>query len=55
MRNLIAVRTGSKYSPRPDEKDASGKGTDNAAKQWKERERAHFKKICIRRGLAVDG
>lgn len=55
MRNLIAVRTGSEYSPRPDEKDASGKCTDNATKQWKEMERAHFKKICIRRGLTVDG
>ena len=55
MRNLIAVRTGSEYSPRPDEKDASGQCTDNATKQWKEMERAHFKKICIRRGLAVDG
>lgn len=55
MRNLIAIRTGSEYSPRPDEKDASGKCTDNATKQWKEMERAHFKKICIRRGLAVDG
>lgn len=55
MRNLIAVRTGSEYSPRPDEKDASGKCTDNATKQWKEMERAHFRKICIRRGLAVDG
>lgn len=55
MRNLIAVRTGSEYFPRPDEKDASGKCIDNATKQWKEMERAHFKKICIRRGLAVDG
>lgn len=55
MRNLIVVRTGSEYSPRPDEKDASGKCTDNATKQWKEMERAHFRKICIRRGLAVDG
>ena len=55
MRNLIAVRTGSEYSPRPDEKDASGKCTDNATKQWKEMERAHFRKICVRRGLAVDG
>lgn len=55
MRNLIAVRTGSEYSPRPDEKDASGKCTDNATKQWKEMERAHFKKICVRRGLIVDG
>ena len=55
MRNLIAVRTGSEYSLRPDEKDASGKCTDNATKQWKEMERAHFKKICIRRGLTVDG
>lgn len=55
MRNLIAVRTGSEYSPRPDEKDASGKCTDNATKQWKEMERAHFKKICVRRGLVVDG
>lgn len=55
MRNLIAVRTGSEYSPRPDEKDASGKCIDNATKQWKEMERAHFRKICIRRGLAVDG
>ncbi len=55
MRNLILVRTGSEYSPRPDEKDASGKCTDNATKQWKEMERAHFRKICIRRGLAVDG
>lgn len=55
MRNLIAVRTGSEYSPRPDEKDASGKCIDNATKQWKEMERAHFKKICIRRGLVVDG
>lgn len=55
MRNLIAVRTGSEYSPRSDEKDASGKCIDNATKQWKEMERAHFKKICIRRGLAVDG
>ena len=55
MRSLIAVRTGSEYSPRPDEKDSSGKCTDNATKQWKEMERAHFKKICIRRGLAVDG
>lgn len=55
MRNLIAIRTGSEYSPRPDEKDASGKCTDNATKQWKEMERAHFKKICIRRGLVVDG
>ena len=55
MRNLIAVRTGSEYSPRPDEKDASGKCTDNATKQWKEMERAHFRRICIRRGLAVDG
>lgn len=55
MRNLIAVRTGSEYSPRPDEKDASGKCTDNATKQWKEMERTHFKKICVRRGLVVDG
>lgn len=55
MRNLIAIRTGSEYSPRPDEKDASGKCTDNATKQWKEMERAHFKKICVRRGLVVDG
>lgn len=55
MRNLIAVRTGSEYSPRPDEKDASGKCTDNATKQWKEMERAYFKKICIRSGLVVDG
>lgn len=55
MRNLIAIRTGSEYSPRPDEKDASGKCTDNATKQWKEMERAHFRKICIRRGLVVDG
>ena len=55
MRNLITIRTGSEYSPRPAEKDASGKCTDNATKQWKEMERAHFKKICIRRGLAVDG
>ena len=55
MRNLIAVRTGREYVPRPDEKDASGKCTDNATKQWKEMERAHFRKICIRRGLAVDG
>lgn len=55
MRSLIAVRTGSEYSPRPDEKDASGKCTDNATKQWKEMERAHFKKICVRRGLVVDG
>jgi len=55
MRNLIAIRTGSEYSPRPDEKDASGKCTDNATKQWKEMERVHFKKICIRRGLVVDG
>ena len=29
MRNLIAVRTGSEYSPRPDEKDAS-ESADNA-------------------------
>lgn len=35
MRNMIAIRTGSEYSPRPDEKDASGKRSDNAAKQWK--------------------
>ena len=55
MRNLITVRTGSEYSPRPDEKDASGKCLDNATKQWKEMERAHFKKICVRRGLVVDG
>ena len=55
MRNLIAVRTGREYSPRPDEKDALGKSTDNATKQWKEMERSHFKKICIRRGLAFDG
>jgi len=55
MRNLIVVRTGREYSPRPDEKDASGKCIDNATKQWKEMERAHFCKICIRRGLAVDG
>ena len=55
MRNLIAVRTGSEYSPRPDEKDASGKCTDNATKQWKEMERAHFRKICIKHGLTMDG
>ena len=55
MRNLIAVRTGSEYSPRPDEKDASGKCTDNATKQWKEMERAHFRMICIKHGLTVDG
>lgn len=55
MRNLIAIRTGSEYSPRTNEKDASGKCTDNATKQWKEMERAHFRKICICRGLAVDG
>lgn len=36
MRNLIAVRTGSEYSSRPDEKDTSGKCTDNATKQWNE-------------------
>lgn len=51
----IAVRTGSEYSPRPDEKDASGKCTDNATKQWKEMERAYFRKICIKHGLTVDG
>lgn len=50
----IAVRTGSEYSPRPDEKDTSGKCTDNATKQWKEMERAHFRKICIKHGLIVD-
>ncbi len=55
MRNLIAIRTGAEYSPRPDEKDASGKCTDNATKQWKEMERAHFRKICIKHGLRVDG
>ncbi len=55
MRNLITIRTGSEYSPRPDEKDESGKCTDNATKQRKEMERAHFRKICVRRGLAVDG
>ena len=55
MRNLIAVRTGSEYSPRPNEKDASGKCTDNATKQWKEMERAHFLKICIKHGLTVEG
>lgn len=55
MRNLIAVRTGSEYSPRPDEKDATGKYIDNATKQWKEMERAHFRKICIKHGLTVDG
>lgn len=55
MRNLIAIRTGSEYSPRPDEKDAAGKCTDNATKQWKEMERAHFHKICIKHGLTVDG
>ena len=52
---MIAVRTGSEYSPRPDEKDTSEKCIDNATKQWKEMERAHFKNICIRRGLAVYG
>lgn len=36
-------------------KDASGKCTDNATKQWKEMERAHFRKICIKHGLTVDG
>ncbi len=55
MRNLIAIRSGNEYSYRPDEKDASGKCTDNATKQWKELERAHFKKICVRKGLVVDG
>lgn len=55
MRNLIEARTGSEYSPRPDEKDASGKCTDNATKLWKEMERAHFRKICIHKGLAIDG
>lgn len=55
MRNLITIRTGSEYSPRPDEKDESGKCTDNATKQWKEMERAHFRKICIKHGLTVDG
>ena len=55
MRNFIVVPTGSEYSPRPDEKDASGKCIDNATKQWKEIERAHFRRICVRRGLAVDG
>ena len=55
MKNLILVRTGKEYSPRPDEKDASGKCTDNATKQWKEMERAHFRKICLRHGLSVDG
>ena len=55
MKNLILMRTGKEYSPRPDEKDASGKCTDNATKQWKEMERAHFRKICLRHGLSVDG
>lgn len=55
MRNLIVVRTGSEYSPRAAEKDASGKCTDNATKQWKEVEREHFRRICIRHGLNVDG
>ena len=50
MRNLIAVRTGSEYSPRPDEKDASGKCTDNATKQWKEKVKTytvHCKKLTV--------
>lgn len=36
------------------EKDGSGKCTDNATKQWKKMERAHFRKICIKHGLTVD-
>lgn len=54
MRNLIHIRTGHEYSPRPAEKDLNGKCTDNATKQWKELERAHFRRICIRHGLTVD-
>lgn len=54
MRNLIHTRTGHEYSPRPSEKDLNGKCTDNATKQWKELERAHFRRICIKHGLTVD-
>ena len=54
MRNLIHIRTGHEYSPRPAEKDLNGKCTDNATKQWKKLERAHFRRICIRHGLTVD-
>lgn len=54
MRNLIHIRTGHEYSPRPTEKDLNGKCTDNATKQWKELERAHFRRICIKHGLTVD-
>ena len=54
MKNLIKIRTGHDYSPRPSERDASGKCTDNATKQWKEMERAHFRMICETHGLIVN-
>lgn len=40
MKALILKRTGYEYSPRPEEKNAAGKCTDNVTKQWKEMERA---------------
>lgn len=54
MKALLKQRTGHEYSPRASEVDAKGKCIDNATKQWKEMERAVFRKICISRGLLVD-
>lgn len=54
MKALILKRIGKEYSPRASEKNAAGKCTDNATKQWKEMERSVFRNICMSRGLLVD-
>jgi len=54
MKAVIKQRTGHEYSPRASEVDEKGKCIDNATKQWKELERAVFRKICISKGLLVE-
>ena len=54
MKSVIKIRTGEDYKPRRGLVDAKGKCTDNATRQWKDMERAVFKKICLEHNLAVE-
>ena len=44
MKSIIKMRPGEDYKPRKGLVDSKGKCTDNATRQWKDMERAIFKK-----------
>ena len=54
MKSIIKMRTGEDYKPRKGLIDLKGKCTDNATRQWKDMERAIFKKICLKHNLVVE-